>query len=152
MSNDVNIEDLMSSEEFDGLDELVKLGRKATPQLIDVLTNHSDPLMRKRAAIALGRIRDRTATEPLVKGLADKDPTVVLSAIEALGSLRVKKTSKEIIPLLKNPDPSIRLYAAKALGDLRPRDAKTPLEELLMEEELEFVRKAGADALQDIVG
>jgi HEAT repeat protein len=144
---DKKIEFLMGGDEYEGLGELVKLGKKATPKLTAILADHSDPLMLKRAAVALGRIRDKTAVKPLVNSLADKDVTVVLSAIDALAFLRDKKVSRDIAGLLKNKDPSVRVRAARALGALRDKKSMASLEELSEKDEHDFVRREASDAL-----
>ena len=147
---DQKIEDLISSEEYDGLSELVKLGKKATPKLVEILSKHSDSLMRKRAAIALGRIRDKAAAKPLVDSLAYKDPTVVLSVIDALAILGDKKVSQNIAPLLKNTDPSVRMHAAKALGALGDKKSVPYLQKLSEKDNYEFIRKEASEALRKI--
>jgi len=144
------IEELLSAEEFNDLDEIVKLGEKATRGLVNILSKESDPLMRKRAAIALGRIRDKKAIEPLVNRLMDKDPTVLISIIDALALMGQKSYSDKIIPFLDNPDASVRGHAAKALGVIKARNAKKAIEGLLRKEEYEFVRKEANDALKKL--
>jgi hypothetical protein len=67
MSN--NIEELMGGDEYGGLNKLVRLRKKATPKLVEILLHHPDSLMRKRAAVALGRIRDQDAIPPLDSGI-----------------------------------------------------------------------------------
>lgn len=144
------IEQLMSGEEYEGLDELVKLGTKATPKLIEILSKDSDSLMRKRAAIALGRIRDKAALKPLLDSLANETPTIVISLIDALAILGEKKASENIAPLLQNTDPSVRMHAAKALGTLGDKKLMPPLEELLEKDEHDFVRKEASIAMGKI--
>lgn len=152
MVNDIDkkIEDLMSSEEYDGLGELVKLGKKVTPKLVEILSKHSDPLMRQRAAIALGRIRDKAAAKPLVDSLGDKNPIIVMSAIDALALLGEKKLSENIKPLLKSTDASVRRRAVKALGTLGNKKSKPYLEEICDKDEHDFMRKEASEALRKI--
>lgn len=152
MINDISkkIDELISAEEYNGLNDLVKLGTKATPRLVTILSKDTDALMRKRAAIALGKIRDKTVIKSLVDQLIDKDPTVVISIIDALASMGQKKYSEKIVPFLNNSDASVRRHAAKALGNLKAKDTKKDLEKLLEKEEYEFVRKEGISALKKI--
>ena len=145
------IEDLMSEDEFSGLGELVKLGKKATSMLVEILSKHSDPLMRKRAAIALGRIQDKAAVKPLVDSLADKNVTVVISVIDSLAILGEKVASQNIVPLLRNTDPSMRKHAARALGNMGMKEAKADLEELSEKDEYDFVRKECSEALKKLL-
>jgi HEAT repeat protein len=148
---DRKIEYLMSSDEYDGLGELVKLGKKATPTLINILSKHRDLIMRKRAAVALARIQDKTAIQPLLNALDDnKDPTVIISVIDALASIGVKKAAPQIIPLLKNKDTSVRLHAIKALGILKNKNSIPYLEKLLVKDKHEFIRKEASESLRKI--
>lgn len=147
---DRKIEDLICGEEYEGLSELVKLGEKATPKLVEILSRHSDLLMRKRAAIALGRIRDKAAVRPLLDSLTDKNPTVVISVIDALVILGGKKASQNITPSLKNTDPSVRMHAVRALGMLRDNKSVPYLEELSEKDEHDFVRREASEALRKI--
>lgn len=49
---------------------------------------HSDPLVRKKAALAVGRLRDRRGTSLLVDHLRDPDSTVQAEVMFALGLLQ----------------------------------------------------------------
>lgn len=152
MNEDIEqkIKELMSGEEYEGLTELVKLGEKATPNLIEILSKNSDSLMRKRAAIALEKIRDKAALKPLLNSLADKNPTVIISAVDAIAALGEKKASQNIVTLLKNSDSSVRMHAARALGVLGDKKFMPSLEELLEKDEHDFVRKEASEALRRI--
>ena len=144
------IEDLMSGDEYGGLNELVRLGKDATPILVSILQTHSDPLMRKRAAIALGRIQDTLAINPLTEYLGDKDPTVFISVIDALSRSKDKMLSKNITPLIESEDPSLRRYAIKALGELGDENSKKMLEELITKEDQEFIIKEISKTLKKL--
>ena len=147
------IEELMGGDEFGGLRELIKLGRSATPRLIKILVEDSDLLMRKRAAFALGRIRDKTAITPLIKSLADENPTVVISVIDALAILGIRdrtKVAQNLSPLLKNSEPSIRMHTVKALSNLHVRDSLPYLEEIINKDENVLIRKEAAEAMRKI--
>lgn len=147
---DEKVQNLMSSEEYDGLSKLIGLGEKVTPKLVEILSKDSDSLMRKRAAIALGGIRDKSAAKPLVGALTDKDPTVVISVIDALAMLGEKDLSQNITPLLWNTDPSVRRHAAKALGTLGDKESAPHLEEVSAKDGYDFVRKEASQALRKI--
>jgi HEAT repeat protein len=144
------IEELMSSEEYDGLGELVQLKKKATPTLVKILSRSRDPLMRKRAAIALGRIKDKTTLKPLVNSLTEKNPVVLISIIEALANVGDRRISKNIIPFLKNKDSSVRCYAARTLGMWKDKNSRAYLQELLDREKLEFIRKEVFKSIEKI--
>ncbi len=147
---DQKINEYLSGEEFEGLNDLVKLGQKAAPTLIKILEKESDPFRRKRAAIALGRMRISKSVAPLTKALEDKDPTVVISAIDALTQMRKKSAASDIAACLKASDASVRKSAAKALGALRAKSCTAELIEVSDKDEFEFVRDAAMDALTQI--
>lgn len=152
MKNNVEekIEELMHGDEYGGLTELVRLGKDATPTLVSILQKHPEGLMRKRAAIALGRIRDKLAINPLTESLQDKDPTVVISVLDALSKFKDKKLSINITPLIKSEDPSLRRYAVKALGELGDENSKKMLEELITKENQEFIIKEISKTLKKL--
>ena len=151
MTNELEqkIEEMMSSEEYGELNQLVKLGKRAVPHLIQILEK-SDPLMQKRAAVALGKIRDKTAIKPLIQKLSDKDPTVLIIVVNALVSFGDKEVSNNILPLLKNRDLSVRLHTIRALGQLQAKNATPQLIELIEKEEHDFIRKEASKALRKI--
>ena len=152
MVEDLNkqIDEYLAGEEFEGCADLVKLGRKAVPRLTEIVANDADPARRKRAAIALGRMRALEGVSALTKVLSDKDPTVAVSAIQALEAMRQKGVTKDIVACLKASDPSVRRSAAKALGRLGAKDATCALADLCEHDEFEFVRNAGIEALAQI--
>lgn len=57
------------------------------PTLSDAV-NHSDPLVRRTAAMTIGRIRDLRGTALLLPLLSDRDMTVVTAAFFGLGLMR----------------------------------------------------------------
>ncbi len=61
---------------------------------------HADPLVRQRAAMAIGRIGDRAGTPLLLRLLDDPDSTVAVEAVFALGEL--------------SDDAAVRALAARA--------------------------------------
>ncbi|MFX0029940.1 MAG: HEAT repeat domain-containing protein [Promethearchaeota archaeon] len=152
MKNNIEekIEELMYGDEYGGLTEIVRLGKDAIPTLVSILQKHQEGLMRKRAAIALGRIKDTLAINPLIESLQDKDPTVVISVIDALSKFKDKKLSKNITPLIQSEDPSLRRYAVKALGNLGDENSKKMLEELITKENQEFVIKEISKTLKKL--
>ncbi len=152
MKNNIKekIEELMYGDEYGGLTELVRLGKEATPSLVSILQKHPESLMRKRAAIALGRIQDTVAINPLTESLQDKDPTVVISVIDTLSKFKDKKLSKNITPLLESEDVSLRRYAVKALGELGDESSKKMLEELITKENQELIIKEISKTLKKL--
>ena len=100
------------------LEALGKLGDKAaTPLVASFLRHGSSPLLRGSAAVALWRLADSTALEPLLLCLDDPDAGVRWRALYALEKL----VSPEQIVLLAamhvdDDDGLVRAYATRTLG------------------------------------
>jgi hypothetical protein len=71
-----------TSPDKEALTALVKVGRAAVEPLIAVL-NDSDVLVRRNAAEALGKIKDRRAAPPLIALLGNEDPSLRATTVEA---------------------------------------------------------------------
>ncbi|HEU0299774.1 MAG TPA: HEAT repeat domain-containing protein, partial [Longimicrobium sp.] len=93
------------------------------------------PQLRRRAALAMGRIRDRRAVPVLGRLLADADTSVAAVAAFALGQI----ADSAAVPLLApfaDPAaiatrPTVVAEVAYALGKIRHPDARAALERLL---------------------
>jgi HEAT repeat protein/cyclophilin family peptidyl-prolyl cis-trans isomerase len=83
---------------------------------LTVIVRDPDPRMRRRAALAIGRVKDRAGVPALVAMLTDTDPDVRAMAAFALGLLGDASTESSIAPLLNDPLPLVRGRAAEALG------------------------------------
>jgi HEAT repeat protein len=64
---------------------------KAVPELVKLLERDEDGEPRRQAAIALGRIGDRSAISALQQASRDKDPYLVQSARDAIVAIEGKK-------------------------------------------------------------
>ncbi|HEY0024407.1 MAG TPA: HEAT repeat domain-containing protein [Longimicrobium sp.] len=98
------------------------------------LTSPSAPL-RRRAALAAGRIRDRRSIAPLGALLGDADTAVVATAAFALGQIGDTAAVPLLAPLADPARiaaaPTVVGEAAYALGKLRHPQARAALERLL---------------------
>ncbi|HEY0038660.1 MAG TPA: HEAT repeat domain-containing protein, partial [Longimicrobium sp.] len=109
--------------------------REYDPAAFDAaLTSPSAPL-RRRAALAAGRIRDPRSIAPLGALLSDADTAVAATAAFALGQIGDSATVPLLVPLA---DPariaaaaSVVGEAAYALGKIRHPQARAALERLL---------------------
>jgi cyclophilin family peptidyl-prolyl cis-trans isomerase len=103
-----------------------------------VLRRHIDdssPAVRRRAALAAGRIRDRRAVPLLMPLLGDPDSSVAATTAFALGLIGDTTAVPELTRLLNVVEvrraPSVVAEAATALGRLRSAASRTALEEYL---------------------
>jgi HEAT repeat protein len=146
------IEKLLRGEEFDRLNELVALGTKAVPTLVEILQQHPDADMRARAAVALGLIGDKQAVPMLKKALDTSDPQQKVSVIEALGKLAGAEATEELVKLLNDPDPSVLKVAVRGLAEVGNKTAIAALETLHAGSTEDFMRKQAEVAISEIRG
>jgi len=123
-------------------------GEPAVTPLISAL-REGDGNLRWGAAIALGKIRDPRAIEPLIRALTDKYENVRAEAAASLAAMG-KAALEPLLRFLKFSDKSIRIEVVTALGELKDTDAIHPLIQML-ENADEEERKAIADALDVIL-
>ena len=76
-----------------GVDGLARLLAAAETRVYDTALfretlHHSDPFVRRQAALAAGRIGDAQALDPLITALGDSAPAVQAAAAFALGLLK----------------------------------------------------------------
>lgn len=98
---------------------------RPAPDLVRLLSD-AEPRVRRRAALALGRIRLTEGVAPLVEALKDPDGDVRQMAAFALGLLGDRAASAALTGALADPEPLVRGRAAEALGligDIAAADA-----------------------------
>jgi cyclophilin family peptidyl-prolyl cis-trans isomerase/HEAT repeat protein len=86
------------------------------PPDLTQLVADPDARIRRRAALAIGRVGLADGAAPLRTALADADPDVRAMAAFALGLLADKGSVAVLVPLLQDPVPLVRGRAAEALG------------------------------------
>jgi len=72
--------------------------------------------VRRRAALAAGRIGDRSLVPALLALLADGEPEVRQMAAFALGLIGDPRAKDTLVAALKDPETAVRARAAEALG------------------------------------
>ena len=123
-------------------DELAEIGEPAVPRLISALTDE-DGYVRDVAAIALGKIGDARAVEPLISAMRhkdnrsyddDEDREARMSAATALGKIADPKSLMPLIETLQGTlvnDDNVSWYIMEALGRLGDKRAIPVLENAL---------------------
>ena len=96
---------------------LAKIGQPSVAPLIAALKDNS-PVVRKNAAIALGKIKDASAVKPLIAELNDDNPIVRRNAAIALGEIHDKSAVEPLTAALRDGSPVVRRNAALALKDM----------------------------------
>jgi cyclophilin family peptidyl-prolyl cis-trans isomerase/HEAT repeat protein len=108
------------------------------PDLLDLLGD-ADPRLRRRAAIAIGRVGLADGVEPLIGRLQDLDPDVRQMVAFALGLLADRRATAVLIAALEDADWRVRGRAAEALGRIGDARAAAPVGQLAV-----VARDAGA--------
>ncbi len=98
--------------------DLVLLGNRATPALVNCLINNLDPYARAICAHVLVATRDGRATEPLLRALDDPNRSVRLYALQALGEIEARPATQRLLEMLndENLEAHIRREVIKTLG------------------------------------
>lgn len=149
------LELLRPSDDPRWIEELAALGSgTVVPVLIEVVADEGAPaIVRGRAAIALGHLKDTRAAEPLA-GILDTSEDAVLRAraVQALGRIGgVAPTAlKPLVGRLEDEDPYVRRVAAKALGESGFREALAPLRAMADQDDKEVNRAAARSAIESI--
>jgi cyclophilin family peptidyl-prolyl cis-trans isomerase/HEAT repeat protein len=108
------------------------------------LTADSDTRIRRRAALALGRVGLKEGIPSLSALLADADADVRQAAAFALGLIGDVSAKAALIPLLTDPAPLVRGRAAEALGSIDATDAASAIGQMAAE----YGRSTAVTALQ----
>jgi len=103
---------------------------------------------RRRAAIALGRISNPQAVDPLIEALKskDEDQALRLLATKALGKIGDESAIEPLIEKLKDENAELRVVAAEALGVIGNAKGVEPLTGVLKDKDT-YVRVNAAIAL-----
>jgi HEAT repeat protein/cyclophilin family peptidyl-prolyl cis-trans isomerase len=93
----------------------------ATPDLT-VLVADSDARIRRRAALAIGRVGLAAGVQPLVAALSDADPDVRDMAAFALGLIGDGTATAPLLKALGDQSALVRGRAAEALGQINAKE------------------------------
>jgi HEAT repeat protein len=97
--------------------------------LVLLLSQDDDPVIRRIAAIGLGKIRTPEAREALIAALSDEDSLVRRRAIQGLGKTwRNQAVEPLSAVLIEDPEPNVRRQAALRLGRIFSEEAYRSLD------------------------
>ena len=105
---------------------------ESVPDLTKLATD-ADPRIRRRAAMAMGRVGLSDALPALTTLVADTDTDVRQAALFALGLIGDRTASTAVLPLLQDPSPLARGRAAEALGLMAAEDAAPAIAKMAAE-------------------
>jgi HEAT repeat protein len=117
----------LRNDEFkdDAINALVELGEPSVPKLIAALKDR-DENVRKSAVLALGRIKNNDAIDPLIQMLGDQDWFTRLTAAAALESIGDERGREAIKPLLKDPDMVVKMRVERILAKWKKQPVSQP--------------------------
>ena len=106
-----------ASDSTDAIEELEVLAQKVPmePDLV-VLLSDSEPQIRRRAALALGRLGLQEAVEPLIFSLGDPQVEVRQMSAFSLGLIGDIQATSALVDALEDFEPIVQGRAAEALG------------------------------------
>ena len=125
------------------------VGRQAAPAPslpqpdLAVLVRDEEPRIRRRAALAIGRVKLVEGVAPLLQTLADADPDVRAMAAFGLGLIGDSSAEAGLLPLLGDPVPTVRGRAAEALGSIDARSAAAAIGTVVAE----YARSGAVDSM-----
>ncbi|MBA3045264.1 MAG: HEAT repeat domain-containing protein [Candidatus Thermoplasmatota archaeon] len=99
---------------------LENIGEAAVEPIIQALLHSENPIIRWRAAEALGHIGGPRAIEPLIQALADKETSVQWRAIEALADIG-EPAMDSLYFAAENENVEIRWGATRAVKDIKAK-------------------------------
>jgi len=102
---------------------LERVGTPAVGPVIQALMHSDHPVVRMRAAEALGHMGDVRAVEPLIRALADKNTAVQWRALEALVDMG-EPAMASLKRASKDEDADIRWGAARAIVEYNKKRCK----------------------------
>ncbi|MFQ5828837.1 MAG: HEAT repeat domain-containing protein [Candidatus Methylomirabilia bacterium] len=101
----------------------------AGAELSRILSQAADPIVRSRAAAALGQMGSAQAATALTTALSDQAPAVRIQAVRALRRVEGERAIQALRGVLTGDrDPRVRRVAARALGALSSNEARWALE------------------------
>jgi len=131
------------------LEQQARLGDPQAREALIRALQAANPLTRRAAADALGRLALPSSVPALIDALRDPASGVRWSAVLALEAVAAPRSERGLITALSDPAPEIRAAAASALGKLGGIASIEGLRSALADSQPE-VRRAAAWSLQAI--
>lgn len=124
---------LLASEE--SLEPVLRMGQALIPALVMLLGSDPDPVVRSRAAAALGMLGGMAAIQALEPAARqDASPVVRLIAVNALGRLGGPVAETVLIAALRDSDVGVRVTALRSLVPFRSAAVRMAIAQLAMQE------------------
>ncbi len=118
--------------------------------LLNIALNKSDWDIRKEAAIALGKINDPRAIDPLITAFKDNNSIIREAATDALGEINDPRTIEPLLSALRDEANNVRRRAILALEKKNERRIIEPLINIAKKDEDQYIRRRALLALSKI--
>lgn len=143
LTQDAQILINLDASDLPSTTDMIRLGRQATPAIINGLVGNMDANVRAACAAVLTGTRDPRAVAVLLDALEDPTPWVRSLAIAALGQLESREATPRLLALLDkaNVPPEMKNEAVVALGRMGDPRAVKPL--------IKYFEKTWEGAAQD---
>ena len=152
---------ILQTTQTQSASEIIQTDHEANPvvqnrSLLRFLTD-TDARIRRRAALAVGRVGLAEGVTPLVSTLADPDPEIRQVAAFALGLIRSPSGVEALKAALIDPSPLVKGRAAQALGLIGDRTAAAAVADMVFRQlswgvdqpdDFSFVVDPNVDALR----
>lgn len=100
---------------------------------LDRYLSDPDPGVRRRAALAAGRIGDPGLLPTLIQRMNDAEPEVRQMAAFAMGILGDKQAVERLLASLADPEPVVKARAAEALGRIGDPRAASAIAKMVLD-------------------
>lgn len=140
---------LVRQEAMSALTSLSESGKIPIGKLLIGLMTEEDVNVRRSASEVLGKVRDKSVINDLLRYLRDEDWWVRESVAATLGEIGGEDIIDTMIELLGDKDPNIRRYAVDILAQNKAVKAFKPLTQLLKDSDW-WIREKVVEALGSI--
>lgn len=134
------------------LQALGKIGDETALPVILNAARDSNGTIRRFAISALADLGDTQAIDALIAALGDSESDIRATAAMSLGSLGDKKAENALIALLNDKEVSVRSQAIIALGRIGSSRALPMLNQMMIVESSEWMRRYMSQAIREIEG
>ncbi|MFC1677878.1 HEAT repeat domain-containing protein [Planctomycetota bacterium] len=130
------------------VDRVRNKDRKVVVARLKVVLESAHPVVRKRAALMLDCVGDKSGVEVMIADMGAEDSNDIIMAIEALRVIKDSRAIPALIEAVDDPEPYIRVIAIDSLVELRAREAFDVVAKHLEDNELQNRTKVPSSPAQ----
>ena len=124
---------LLKDRDFRNDTELIALGEKVLPGLVDILDDSENQKESERALWVVARLKvEKQKVVPHIVPLLKRNSKWLrIYTLQALATLDASEATKDILPLLSDDDEAVRVNALRTLGEVGDRTTALLIREVL---------------------